>query len=101
MGAKWQSCSQVLTLFNALKDGFKQYINEQATWMADEATRTTARQKIDAMTAAVGYASIAFDDARLDDYYETVRIDSIGTRCFEIDSVCSYVFSFLWGTTCT
>ncbi|CAF0801046.1 unnamed protein product [Adineta steineri] len=65
----------IQTLFDTLKDGFKQYINEQATWMADETTKTFARQKIDALTAAIGYASIASDDARLDDYYELFAID--------------------------
>jgi len=43
--------------------------------MIDEPTKTIAKQKIDALTVAIGYASIASDDARLDDYYEKVNID--------------------------
>lgn len=63
----------IQSIFNALKDGLKQYVNEQATWMTDEATKRIARQKVDAITAAIGYASIASDDARLDKYYEKVN----------------------------
>ncbi|CAF3796327.1 unnamed protein product [Rotaria sordida] len=59
----------VQKMFDALKNGLKKYINEQATWMTDETTKAIARQKIDALTAAIGYASIASDDARLDEYY--------------------------------
>jgi len=43
--------------------------------MTDETTKKIAREKIDALTIAIGYASIASDDARLDDYYEKVNID--------------------------
>lgn len=60
-------------MIDALKDGFRQYINLQATWIADNQTRTIAQQKIDVLTAAIGYTSIAFDDGLLDEYYERVR----------------------------
>jgi predicted metalloendopeptidase len=56
-----------------LKDGFKQYINEQASWMNDQATKQIARDKLNALTAAIGYASIASNDEQLDKYYEKVR----------------------------
>jgi hypothetical protein len=42
--------------------------------MIDEGTKTIARQKIDALTVAIGYDSILSDDARLDNYYEKVNI---------------------------
>ncbi|CAF1521815.1 unnamed protein product [Adineta ricciae] len=64
----------VTKIFDALKDGFRQYIDEQATWMMDESTKTVAREKIAAMTSAIGYASIASDDGRLDDYYERFAV---------------------------
>ncbi|UJR37211.1 hypothetical protein I4U23_029920 [Adineta vaga] len=64
----------VNTIFDALKQGLKQYVDEQATWMIDETTKVEARRKIDAMTAAIGYASIASDDGRLDDYYERFAV---------------------------
>jgi predicted metalloendopeptidase len=64
-------------MFHALKDGLKQYINEQATWMVDEATKTIAKEKIDGISATIGYASLASDDAGLDDYYERVCIYEI------------------------
>jgi predicted metalloendopeptidase len=57
-----------------LKDAFKKYISEEAVWMVDEATKIIAREKIDALTAAIGYATIASDDARLDSYYAKVRM---------------------------
>jgi hypothetical protein len=41
--------------------------------MVDEATKIIAREKIDALTAAIGYATIASDDTLLDNYYEKVR----------------------------
>lgn len=63
---------QVRTMFDALKDGFKQYINEQATWMPDELTKARAREKIEALTIAIGYASVAADDVQLDKYYDKV-----------------------------
>jgi predicted metalloendopeptidase len=78
-------------MFNSLKDGFRQYINE-ATWMNDQATKTIAKQKIDALTAAIGYASIASDDARLDSYYEKVSIYSNKTIIvFEIQRKNNYI----------
>ncbi|CAF3327960.1 unnamed protein product, partial [Rotaria sp. Silwood2] len=43
---------------------------EQATWMTDETTKTIESKKVDALKAAIGYASIASNDTRLDDYYE-------------------------------
>lgn len=48
------------------------YVNEQAKWMADERTKAVARQKINALTASIGYATIASNDERLDNYYEKV-----------------------------
>ena len=69
-------------MFDALKDGFKQYINEQATWMPDESTKARAREKIEALTVAIGYASVAADDVQLDKYYEKVSrsVDCIFSR---------------------
>ncbi|CAF3024909.1 unnamed protein product [Rotaria sp. Silwood2] len=64
----------VQKIFDALKTGLKKYINEQATWMTDETTKTIARQKVDALTAAIGYASIASNDTRLDDYYDRFAV---------------------------
>jgi hypothetical protein len=63
-------------MFNILKDGFQAYIDGQALWMADEATKLIAKKKIEAMTAEIGYATIASNDALLDDYYERVSVDS-------------------------
>jgi hypothetical protein len=45
---------------------------DTATWIADESTKSYARTKIEALTVAIGYASIASDDASLDDYYKQV-----------------------------
>ncbi|CAF3418992.1 unnamed protein product [Rotaria sp. Silwood1] len=66
----------VQKIFDALKTALKKYINEQATWMPDETTKAIARQKIDALTAAIGYASIASNDERLDDYYERFAVET-------------------------
>jgi hypothetical protein len=41
--------------------------------MADAATKNIARQKIDALTSAIGYAAITSDDNLLDNYYEKVK----------------------------
>jgi hypothetical protein len=41
--------------------------------MADEATKNLAREKIEAFTIAIGYATIASNDTLLDDYYEKVK----------------------------
>jgi hypothetical protein len=41
--------------------------------MKDEMTKSVARQKIDALTAAIGYATIASNDALLDQYYIRVN----------------------------
>lgn len=40
--------------------------------MDDEATKAIAREKIRALSAAIGYASIISTDATLDDYYKKV-----------------------------
>jgi hypothetical protein len=45
--------------------------------MVDETTKTIAKDKIDALSATIGYASLASDDAGLDDYYERVCIYEI------------------------
>ncbi|UJR08999.1 hypothetical protein I4U23_013249 [Adineta vaga] len=60
----------VETIFNALKDGFKDYVNNRATWMPDEVTKNVAKEKVNALTAAIGYAKIASDDESLNKYYE-------------------------------
>ena len=73
-------CFLVRTIFDALKNGLNKYINEQATWMSDETTKTIAKQKINALTASIGYTSIASDDVQLDDYYERVCIYSMTVR---------------------
>jgi hypothetical protein len=41
--------------------------------MVDEATKNLAREKIEALTIAIGYATIATNDTLLDKYYEKVR----------------------------
>ena len=41
--------------------------------MPDKVTKNIAKEKIDALTAAIGYARIASDDTLLDNYYEKVR----------------------------
>lgn len=63
-------------MFIVLKDGFQSYIDGQALWVADDGTKSIAMQKIEAMSAEIGYASIAQNDDLLDDYYERVSIDS-------------------------
>ncbi|CAF3666159.1 unnamed protein product [Rotaria sp. Silwood1] len=60
----------VQTIFDSLKNGFKEYISEKAKWIADEETKNIAIDKIDKLTASIGYAAIASDDASLDNYYE-------------------------------
>ncbi|CAF3984585.1 unnamed protein product, partial [Rotaria sordida] len=66
----------VQTIFDSLKNGFKEYINENAKWMVDEETKNIAREKIDKLTAAIGYATIASDDASLDNYYEKFFVNN-------------------------
>jgi len=63
----------IQTIFNSLKDEFKQYINQHATWMVDETTKNLARKKIDTLTIAIGYATIVLNDTLLDQYYEKVK----------------------------
>lgn len=57
-----------------MQQGFKQYINEKATWMPDEKTKAIAREKIDTLRASIGYTSVASNDETLDAYYDKVRI---------------------------
>ncbi|CAF5194325.1 unnamed protein product, partial [Rotaria magnacalcarata] len=64
----------VQKLFDTLKTAFIKYVNEKATWMTDEVTKRVAREKIDALTVAIGYASIASSDSRLDEYYERFAV---------------------------
>jgi predicted metalloendopeptidase len=59
-------------MFTSLKNAFNEYIDKQATWMADEATKTIARNKLNRLSLSIGYASIAFDDTLLDNYYAQV-----------------------------
>ena len=59
-------------MIRVLKESFKQYIEQNSTWMPDAATKTIAKGKIDALTATIGYASIASDDDQLDQYYQKV-----------------------------
>jgi hypothetical protein len=40
--------------------------------MSDERTKNFAREKIDALTVAIGYARIISNDTLLDNYYEKV-----------------------------
>lgn len=62
-------------MFDKLKTAFKNYIDQQATWMNDKETKESAKSQIDTITAAIGYASIASNDTLLDDYYDRVCID--------------------------
>ena len=59
-------------MVNTLKDGFRQYIDQQATWIRDDKTRMIAQQKNDLLSAAIGYVQIASDDSLLDQYYDRV-----------------------------
>ncbi|CAF1244484.1 unnamed protein product [Adineta ricciae] len=59
------------TIFTALKNGLLTYVNERATWMADEPTKTVAREKINRLTAAIGYTKIVSTDESLNSYYDT------------------------------
>lgn len=56
-----------------MKNGFKQYIDDQAKWIADAETKRLAREKVDELSSAIGYASIASDDTQLDVYYAKVN----------------------------
>ncbi|CAF3289761.1 unnamed protein product [Rotaria socialis] len=67
--ARMDTIETVQKLFDALKTAFINYVNAKATWMTDEITKRVAREKIDALTVAIGYASIASNDSRLDEYY--------------------------------
>jgi hypothetical protein len=42
--------------------------------MPDGPTKNLAKAKIDALTSAIGYATIASDDTLLDDYYSKVTL---------------------------
>jgi hypothetical protein len=41
--------------------------------MVDQTTKNLAKEKIDALTIAIGYVNIASNDTLLDNYYEKVR----------------------------
>ena len=71
---------QIQPLFDALKQGFIQYIDEQANWISDQTTKSIAKDKILSLTDAIGYASIASNDDKLDDYYSQVSLFSINKR---------------------
>ncbi|CAF4353096.1 unnamed protein product, partial [Rotaria magnacalcarata] len=60
----------VETVSNELIKSFKTYLDKNAKWMVDEQTKNMAKEKLNALTTAIGYASIASDDASLDDYYD-------------------------------
>ena len=66
---------QIENMFKALKSALKEYVDSQAKWMTDATTRAIAKAKIDAMAASIGYASLASNDARLNDYYERVSAE--------------------------
>ncbi|CAM4941895.1 unnamed protein product [Rotaria socialis] len=60
----------VETVSNELIKSFKTYIDKNAKWMVDVKTRNMAKEKLNALTTAIGYASISSNDASLDDYYD-------------------------------
>jgi len=51
--------------------------------MVDQATKNFAKEKIDALTIAIGYVNIASNDTLLDNYYEKVRRILFGKILFK------------------
>lgn len=69
--------SKIETMVDTLKDGFQQYIDQQAAWIQDDRTRTIAKEKVEFLSAAIGYIEFASNDQLLDEYYERVRNETI------------------------
>ncbi|CAF4438462.1 unnamed protein product [Rotaria sp. Silwood2] len=69
------TATTIQTIFDSLKNGFKEYINQNAKWIVDDDTKNIAREKIDKLTVAIGYTAIASDDTLLDNYYQNFTVN--------------------------
>uniref|UniRef100_A0A915JE92 Peptidase M13 N-terminal domain-containing protein n=1 Tax=Romanomermis culicivorax TaxID=13658 RepID=A0A915JE92_ROMCU len=68
--------AEATDMITKIKSAFRSILSNGTTWM-DDATKSAALEKLDAMKDNVGYPDMAIDDKKLDEYYENLTMEGL------------------------